>query len=76
MCDLSILTPVCLSSVSSTTGGDMTVSVTSVTDRSFSGTSVTEQTLSESEEDVSVTEGSQGEEEDEEDRDSNWDSEE
>jgi len=54
----------------------MTVSVTSVTDRSFSGTSVTERTLSESEYDVSVTEGSQEEEEDEEEGESNWDSEE
>lgn len=55
----------------------MTVSVTSVTDRSFSGTSVTEQTLSESEEEMSVTEGSQEEEEDEEEEgESNWDSEE
>ena len=49
----------------------MTLSVTSVTDRSFSGTSVTEHTLSESEEEVSVTERSQEGEED-----SNWDSEE
>ena len=54
----------------------MTVSVTSVTDRSFSGTSVTERTLSESEDDVSVTEGSREEEEDEEEGESNWDSEE
>lgn len=47
----------------------MTVSVTSATDRSFSGTSVTERTLSESEEELSVTEeGSQ-------ERESNWDSE-
>ncbi|KAM7428249.1 Zinc finger protein dzip1 [Porites harrisoni] len=62
-----------LGSTGSTTGGgDMTVSVTTVTDRSFSGTSVTERTLSESEEEVSVTEGSQEEEEGE----SNWDSEE
>ena len=52
----------------------MTVSVTSVTDRSFTGTSVTERTLSESEEEVSVTEGSQ--EEEEEEGESNWDSEE
>lgn len=60
------------------TSGDMTVSVTSVTDRSFTGTSVTERTLSESEEEVSETEGSQEEEEDEEDDEegSNWDSEE
>ena len=50
----------------------MTVSVTTVTDRSFSGASATERTLSESEEEVSVTEGSQEEEEGE----SNWDSEE
>ena len=50
----------------------MTVSVTTVTDRSFSGTSVTERTLSESEEELSVTEGSQEEEEEE---GSNWDSE-
>lgn len=57
-----------LGSTSSTTG-EMTVSVTSVTDRSFSGTSVTERTLSESEEELSVTEeGSQ-------ERESNWDSE-
>lgn len=62
----------------------MTVSVTSVTDGSFSGTSVvTERTLSESEEEVSVTEGSQEEEEEDEEEDqeedeeeSNWDSEE
>ncbi|XP_022788592.1 bridging integrator 2-like [Stylophora pistillata] len=61
------------------TSGDMTVSVTSVTDRSFTGTSVTERTLSESEEEVSETEGSQEEEEDDEEEDeegSNWDSEE
>ena len=58
----------------------MTVSVTSVTDGSFSGTSVvTERTLSESEEEVSVTEGSQEEEEEDQEEDeeeSNWDSEE
>jgi len=54
----------------------MTVSVTSVTDRSFSGTSVTERTLSESEEELSVTEKSQEEEEDEEEGNSDWDSEE
>ncbi|XP_020603007.1 uncharacterized protein LOC110042031 isoform X2 [Orbicella faveolata] len=63
-------------STGSTSGGDMTVSVTSVTDRSFSGTSVTERTLSESEDEVSVTEGSQEEEEDDEEGESNWDSEE
>ena len=55
----------------------MTVSVTSVTDRSFSGTSVvTERTLSESEEEVSVTEGSQEEDQEEDEEESNWDSEE
>ncbi|XP_078380805.1 uncharacterized protein LOC144663667 isoform X2 [Oculina patagonica] len=62
-----------LGSTGSTSGGDMTVSDRSVTDRSFSGTSVTERTLSESEEEVTDTEGSQDEEEEE---DSNWDSEE
>lgn len=51
----------------------MTVSVTSVTDRSFSGTSVTERTLSESEDEGSVTEGLQ---EEEEEGESEWDSEE
>lgn len=69
-----------LLSTGSTSGGDMTVSVTSVTDGSFSGTSVvTERTLSESEEEMSVTEGSQEEEEEEQEEDeeeSNWDSEE
>ncbi|XP_027059683.1 zinc finger protein DZIP1L-like [Pocillopora damicornis] len=69
-----------LVSTGSTSGGDMTVSVTSVTDGSFSGTSVvTERTLSESEEEVSVTEGSQEEEEEDQEEDeeeSNWDSEE
>ena len=55
----------------------MTVSVTSVTDGSFSGTSVvTERTLSESEEEVSVTEGSQEEDQEEDEEESNWDSEE
>ena len=61
----------CFIFVSSTTG-EMTVSVTTVTDRSFSGTSVTERTLSESEEEESVTEEGSKEEEEEE---SNWGSE-
>ncbi|XP_066024829.1 cilium assembly protein DZIP1 isoform X2 [Pocillopora verrucosa] len=66
-----------LVSTGSTSGGDMTVSVTSVTDGSFSGTSVvTERTLSESEEEVSVTEGSQEEDQEEDEEESNWDSEE
>ena len=49
----------------------MTVSVTTVTDRSLSATSVTEKTLSESAEDVSVTEDDASQDEE----GSNWDSE-
>ena len=52
----------------SSTTGEMTVSVTTVTDRSLSATSVTEKTLSESEEDVSVTE----EDESQDEEGSNW----
>ena len=55
----------------SSTTGEMTVSVTTVTDRSLSATSVTEKTLSESEEDVSVTEDDASQDEE----GSNWDSE-
>ena len=66
----------------SVSGGEMTLTGTTLTDQSFSGTSVTEQTLSESEDDDDLTEGDsiqdrpngKDDEDDDEEEESDWDS--